>query len=123
MSQQGPLLLVSRSGRPSFAAALDDAQMFPLVEAGFADAAQAVAQVQPSAVLADMADADAAQFAALAEPIAARKPYLPLLAINAEGALPENAFPFFAAGVTFARLPARLRAALRIRALHIAVLR
>jgi hypothetical protein len=123
MSQQGPLLLVSRSGRPCFAAALDDAQMFPLVEVNFADAAGAVAQVQPAAVLADMTDADPAQFAALAEQIAARKPYLPLIAVNAEGTLPENAIPFFAADGNFARLPARLRAALRIRALHMAVLR
>jgi hypothetical protein len=123
MSQQGPLLLVSNNGRPTFAAALDEAQMFPLIEASFADAARAVAQVQPSAVLADMSGADCEQFAALAEQIDARKPYLPLIAVNGEGALPENAIPFFASDGKFDRLPARLRAALRIRALHITVLR
>jgi hypothetical protein len=123
MSQQGPLLLVSNHGRPAFAAALDEAQMFPLIETSFADAALAVAQVQPSAVLADMSGADRAQFAALATEIDARKPYLPLIAVNAEGALPENAIPFFASDGKFDRLPLRLRAALRIRALHITVLR
>jgi hypothetical protein len=123
MSQQGPLLLVSNHGRPAFAAALDEAQMFPLIETSFADAARAVAQVQPSAVLADMSGADRAQFAALATEIDARKPYLPLIAVNAEGALPENAIPFFASDGKFERLPLRLRAALRIRALHITVLR
>jgi hypothetical protein len=123
MSQQGPLLLVSNHGRPAFAAALDEAQMFPLIETSFADAARAVAQVQPSAVLADMSGVDRAQFAALAAAIDARKPYLPLIAINAEGALPENAIPFFASNGQFDRLPLRLRAALRIRALHITVLR
>lgn len=123
MSQQGPLLLVSNRGRPCFAAALDEAQMFPLIETSFADALRAVAQVQPSAVLADMSGADGAQFAALAEQIDGRKPYLPLIAINGEGVLPENAIPFFASDGKFDRLPARLRAALRIRALHVTALR
>jgi hypothetical protein len=123
MSQQGPLLLVSNHGRAAFAAALDEAQMFPLIETSFADAARAVAQVQPSAVLADMSGADRVQFAALAAEIDARKPYLPLIAANGEGALPENAIPFFASDGKFERLPLRLRAALRIRALHITVLR
>jgi hypothetical protein len=123
MSQQGPLLLVSNYGRPDFAAALDEAQMFPLIETSFADAACAVAQVQPSAVLADMSGVDRVQFAALAAAIDARKPYLPLIAVNGEGALPENAIPFFASDGKFDRLPLRLRAALRIRALHITVLR
>jgi hypothetical protein len=123
MSQQGPLLLVSNHGRPSFAAALDEAQMFPLIEADFADAAHAVAQVQPSAVIADMSGVDDADFAALAAAIDARKPYLPLIAVNPEGTLPENAIPFFAGDGKFDRLPLRLRAALRIRALHVTVLR
>ena len=123
MSQQGPLLLVSNQGRPAFATVLDEAQMFPLIETSFADAARAVAQVLPSAVLADMSGTDREQFAALAEQIDAGKPYLPLIAVNSEGALPENAIPFFASDGKFDRLPARLRAALRIRALHITVLR
>lgn len=123
MSQQGPLLLVSNHGRPAFAAALDEAQMFPLIETDFADAVHAVAQVQPSAVLAEMSGADGTEFAALAEQIGARSPYLPLIAVNAEGALPENAIAFFASDGKFDRLPLRLRAALRIRALHITVLR
>ncbi len=120
---QGPLLVVSSAGRPAFASVLDEAQMFPLIEASFADAAKAVAQVQPSAVLADMASADPAQFAALATQIAARKPYLPLIAVGPERALPENAIPFSPPGSKFDRLLPRLRAALRIRATHITVLR
>jgi hypothetical protein len=114
---------VSNHGRPAFAAALDEAQMFPLIETDFADAVHAVAQVQPSAVIADMSGADGAQLAALAEHIGARSLYLPLIAVNGEGALPENAIPFFASDGRFDRLPLRLRAALRIRALHITVLR
>ncbi len=120
---QGPLLVVSGAGRPALASALDEAQMFPLIEMSFADAAKAVAQVQPSAVLADMPGADPAQFAALATQIAARTPYLPLIAIGPERALPENAIPFSPQGGKYDRLSPRLRAALRIRALHVTVLR
>ena len=54
MSQQGPLLIVADDGRPCFATALDEAQMFPLIDTNLANAARAVAQVQPAAVLADM---------------------------------------------------------------------
>jgi hypothetical protein len=120
---QGPLLVVCSAGRPAFASALDEAQMFPVIEVSFADAAKAVAQVQPSAVLADMPGADPTQFAALATQIAARTPYLPLIAIGPERALPENAIPFSPQGGQFDRLLPRLRAALRIRALHVTVLR
>jgi len=120
---QGPFLVVSRAGRPAFASVLDEAQMFPLIEASFADAAKAVAQVQPSAILADLQGADPAQFAALAAQIAARKPYLPLIAVGPGHALPENAIPFSPPGGQFDRLLPRLRAALRTRALHITVLR
>jgi len=125
MSQQGPLLVVSNAGRPSFASALDEAQLFPLIEVSFADAARAVAQVQPSAVLADMRGADAVQFADLAEQIAPRQPYLPLIAVGPKHALPDNAIPFSPPlpSRKFDRLLPRLRAALRVRALHLAVLR
>jgi len=123
MSQQGPLLLVSNAGRPSFASALDQAQMFPLIETSLADAARAVTQVQPAAVLAAIAGADAEEFAALAHQIGARKPYLPLIAVAPEHALPDNAIPFSPHGGKFDRLLPRLRTALRIRTLNIAVLR
>jgi CheY-like chemotaxis protein len=123
MSQQGPLLIVSNAGRPAFVSALDEARMFPLIEAQLADAARAVAQTQPSAVLVDMRDADAAQFEALAEFVAARTPYLPLIAVEPSASLPDNAIPFCSQGGAFDRLPARLNAALRVRSLHMTVLR
>jgi hypothetical protein len=123
MSQQGPLLIIADTGRPSFAAALEEAQMFPLIDADFSDAARAVAQVHPAAVLADMQGADQAHFAALAKATAAQQPYLPLIAVGPEGAAAENAIPFRPHGGSFDRLPVRLRAALRVRALHSTVLR
>src|ERR1700704_5220517 len=123
MSQQGPILLVSTAQRPSFADALDVAKLFPVIEAEWADAARAVDQVQPAAVVADCSEIDEAGFAALATRVAARQPYLPLIAIDPQIALPDNAIPFFQIQGHSDRLIARLRAGLRIRALHATVMR
>jgi hypothetical protein len=123
MSQQGPILVVSTAERPSFASALDDAKLFPVVETGWADAARAVEQVQPAAILTAASAVDETSFAALAKQIAARQPYLPLIAVDPLIGLPENAIPFFQAQGNFDRLVARLRAALRIRSLHATVMR
>src|SRR6266852_5878367 len=123
MSQQGPLIVVSTAPRPLFATALDDAQMFPVIDATWADASRAIAQVQPAAVLVAMAAVAEPGFEALAKQIAARKPYLPLIAVDPQTSLPENAIPFSQTGGHFERLAARLRAALRVRTLHATVLR
>jgi hypothetical protein len=124
MSQQGPILLVSNGARPSFAMALDEAGLFPLIETDWAEAPRAVAEVQPVAILAAMnGAASEASLAAIAKQVAARKPYLPLLAIDPEGPVPANAIPFVQGQGKPERLVARLRAALRVRALHATVLR
>src|SRR3978361_1786039 len=123
MSQQGPILLVSTAQRPSVADALDVAKLFPVIEANWVDAARAVDQVQPAAVVADCSEIDEAGFAALAKRVAARQPYLPLIAIDPKIALPDNAIPFFQIQGHPDRLIARLRAALRVRALHATVMR
>jgi hypothetical protein len=123
MSQQGPILVVSTAERPSFASALDDTKLFPVVETEWADAARAVEQVQPAAILAATSGVDEASFDALARLIAARQPYLPLIAVDPLIRLPDNAIPFFQAQGNFDRLIARLSAALRIRSLHATVMR
>ena len=82
MSQQGPILVVSTARRPSFAATLDVGRLFPVVETEWADAVRAVEQVQPAAVLAATSDTDAAGLAELAARVAARQPYLPLIAVD-----------------------------------------
>jgi hypothetical protein len=122
MSQQGPILVVSTARQPSFAASLDEARMFPVIDATWADASRAVAQLQPAAVfvLSEAADPD---LEALAKQIAARQPYLPLIAIDPTTSLPENAIPFAQAAGNVDRLTARLRAALRVRTLHSTVMR
>src|SRR5438477_12158649 len=123
MSQQGPIIIVSPAHRPSFASALDDAKIFPIIDTGWADASRAIEQLQPAAVLVATSDAVKADVETLAKRIARGLPYLPLLAIDPGIRLPENAIPFSQAGGNFDRLVARLRAALRIRSLHATVMR
>ena len=123
MSQQGPLIVVSNAGRPSFASTLDDAQMFPTIDAGWADASRAIEQLQPAAVLVAMDGTAEPDLDALARQIAAQRPYLPLIAVDPTTSLPDNAIPFSQTGGSFDRLTARLRASLRVRALDIAVMR
>jgi hypothetical protein len=126
MSQQGPILVVSTARRPSFAATLDLARLFPVVETEWADAVRAVEQVQPAAVLAATSDTDAAGLAELAARVAARQPYLPLISVDPRVPHPDNVIPFFQTLQTQGgsdRLVARLRAALRVRSLHATVMR
>jgi hypothetical protein len=124
MSQQGPIIVVSSGARPSLATALDEAKLFPVIEVEWADAGRAVEQLQPAAMIAAMPDTGHHPgFQALARQIAARQPYLPLIAVDPKAALPENAIPFTQTDGNFDRLIARLRAALRIRTLHSTVIR
>lgn len=130
MSQQGPILLVSTARRPSFADALGVARLFPVIDTDWADAARAVEQVQPAAVLVTTSDVDEVQLAGLSARVAARQPYLPLIAIDPTGPLPDNVIPFFQSQVQHPqtqggtdRLVSRLRAALRVRTLHATVMR
>jgi hypothetical protein len=123
MSLQGPIIVVSTARQPVFAAALDDAKMFPIIDMNWADALQAVAQLQPAAVFVEMSDTAEPGLEPLAKDIAARQPYIPLIAIDPRTSLPENAIPFSQAGGNSDRLTARLRAALRVRTLHATVMR
>ena len=52
MSQQGPIIVVSTAGRPAFASALDDAQMFPVIDTSLADASRdtGVTRTEPAMV-------------------------------------------------------------------------
>jgi hypothetical protein len=123
MSQQGPIIVVSSTERPSFARALDEAKLFPVIGAGWANASRAVGELAPAAVLVASPDADEPALRALAAEIASTKPYLPLIVVDPTAALPENAIPFTQHGDGCDRLLARLRAALRVRTLHATVMR
>ena len=106
-----------------FARALDDAQLFPLVDASFAEAAEAVSTMQPSAVLVAAAGLPQEALAGLAGQIGRRKPYVPLLVLDPAAPPPANALPLWRSEANAERLVARLRTALRVRALHATVLR
>lgn len=87
------------------------------------DAARAVEQMQPAAVLVATSEVDASGLAGLAASIATRQPYLPLIAIDPQIPLPDNAIPLFQSPANSERLASRLRAALRVRTLHATVMR
>jgi hypothetical protein len=127
MSQQGPIIIVSAAPRSSFASALDDAKMFPVIDASWADASRAVEELQPAAVVVVMSEAAETHLEVLAKKIAARQPYLPLIAVDPNTdsriSLPENAIPFAQTSGNYDRLAARLRASLRVRTLHATVMR
>jgi hypothetical protein len=124
MSLQGPILIVA--GRPGgeLAQAFADEGAFPVIEARWADAARAVDQIKPSAiVVTEPGAADGAAAMALARRIEGAAPFVPVIArVRAEvvPALPA-ALPI-AEDAPVDRLIARLSAALRLRALHATVL-
>ena len=123
MSQQGPILVISHAPQRSLVGLLDEAKLFPLIETDWAEAARAVNQVEPSAVLVAMSQSGDADLTPLAARIAARKLYTPLIAVEPAGPLAPNAIPFIQGRGSLDRLLPRLRAALRVRALHATVLR
>ena len=51
MSQQGPVLIVSASTKPSFAAVLDETKLFPVVVSDWNEAGRAIEQVKPAAII------------------------------------------------------------------------
>jgi hypothetical protein len=121
MSQQGPILVVSSGEPSSLAAVLSETKMFPVIETDWSEAAGAVRKLQPAAVL--VSGAAGPGFAALAAQVAELEPYVPLVVIDPQRSLPNNALPFTLTDGCFERLNGRLRAALRVRSLHATVLR
>src|SRR3954453_3033004 len=122
MAVFGPILLITESPAAEINAFLDAAGATPIVEVGWAKAAAAVAKVKPAAgIIADAADQAAT--AALADRLADADTLIPLFARVAGGTLaPAQALPI-TPDVSPGRFAARLRGALRVRALHTAVAR
>ncbi|MCP4620051.1 MAG: GGDEF domain-containing protein [Bradyrhizobium sp.] len=123
MSQQGPILIVSTGGRPSFASALDETKLFPVVDADWTDAPRAVAQLRPGAVLVASLGMDKTALNTLADQVASREPYLPFIVVDPRTELPDNAIPFAHDDHHPERLLARISSALRVRSLHATVMR
>jgi hypothetical protein len=123
MSQQGPIIVVARDGRPAFADVLAEAAAFPVVETTWDDALSTVKKLQPALIVAEVSDGCTDQLNALANSVDGVLPYVPLIVIGELPSPPPNALPFDGSDPTFARLPARANAALRVRTLHATVLR
>jgi hypothetical protein len=123
MSQQGPIVVVANPESPTLGPALAGIDIFPLIETGWPDAADAVARLRPAAVIAIEAAANADALDDIARQAAAAEPYTPLIALDPGPALPSNVLPLASSGRTAARLTARLNTALRVRALHATLLR
>jgi hypothetical protein len=121
------MVVVAEAPATDLMDALEKAGAFPIVEATFADAPSAVAEVQPVGLV--VADAqppsNARHLRALVEAIEKRRgPYMPVF-VRADGACAVD-IPF-ALPVAIEEPPegliVRLRSALRVRSLHATVLR
>lgn len=123
MLQQGPIVVVSTGEQPSLITTVADTRMFPLIETVCSDALQAIATLGPAAVIVDAGGDLDVTFPSLAQALSTRQPYVPLIVIDPQTALPVNALPFKSDGDKPERLNARLHAALRVRTLHSTVLR
>ena len=127
MAQLGPIVVVAESSSVDLIDLLGKAGAFPIVETKFADAAAAVTEIQPAALLiAEPSAAPAARhLQALLKAIETRgRPFMPVLA-RVDGA-DMIGIPFalpLAAGEPASRLIACLKSALRVRSQHAAVIR
>lgn len=121
MSSQIPVVLVCAGERPTLEARLAAFGAFPVVKTGFNEAPEAIAEIRPAAVLADLNGMPDDALAALAERCERLPAYTPLIVLGQTDTLPHNALPFCAD--TEEGLADRLSAALRVRTLHMTVLR
>jgi hypothetical protein len=127
MALLGPMVVVAETSATNMVDALGKAGAFPIVEARWADAPAAIAEIQPAVLaIADPASQPSPrQLRALVQCIEARGgPVMPVIALTEKRGVP--AFPGALAVAledSADRLVARLRSALRIRTLHATVLR
>jgi len=123
MALSGPVLVVADEAN-EVCEALTRGGNLPMREAGPGEAVAAIAKLKPSAVvLGDLYDADIAQ--TISAKLAKQDgPLVPILSVVQETDAPTfgNALPI-PSGSVATRLVPRLRAALRVRALHATVLR
>src|SRR5215468_3276403 len=127
MAALGPVVVVTEQSSAALVEALGKAGAFPIIETAFPDAPAAIAEIQPAALI--LADAEpwpaGSDGATLIKAIeTGGGPFMPVLArvgADSEAAAP-HALPV---GIDepAVQLVARLRSALRVRALHATVLR
>ena len=124
MSLQGPILIVANKPAGGLAQAFTDAGAFPIVEASWAGAPTAAAEVKPSAIVLSEPDAaDSAAAVALARHAAEAVPFIPMVIRVREdmaAALPEALA--ISDDAPAEQVIARVSSALRLRTLHSTVL-
>jgi hypothetical protein len=126
MSLPGPILVVSDHHDRKLMAGLAGAGAFPVVESKPADAASAIGQLGPAAVV--LADPDFAPAAAVLDELiaaidAAPAPFMPVIArVKGCGPTALDVLPVDA-GAGVEQVVGRIAAALRVRTLHATVLR
>src|SRR5580692_12313325 len=129
MALQGPFVVVADSPAVDVVAALRAEGAFPIIEAGWADAAAALSSVEPEAIVLAEPCTDQTRAAALAKALAAAakkndRAFTPIVARTRDDGTPilPDAL-VIAANAPVERLNRRLISLLRIRALHATVLR
>ena len=127
MSLQGPIVVVAERPADELVAALSAAGAFPIIETNWTDAPASFVSIKPSAVI--IAEpgpppSDASARMLCLQIATATGPIVPVIALTSSDH--DAAIPIAIAvdqAQPFERLVARLRAALRVRALHASVLR
>jgi GGDEF domain-containing protein len=125
MALQGPIVVIADKKDAELVAALGADGAFPIVEAPWRDGADAIARIEPAAVVTSEPERPSEHAAAVRAAIAeAGTPYLPVVSRVADLACPTlpEALPI-AGRAPPARVTVRLASALRVRTLHATALR
>ena len=123
MSDQAPIVAVASEFPGNVSAALADARIFPVIDADWRSASNAIKRVNPAAVVVAVRPDQENNLRALADELAPLRPYVPLIVVDPTCELPMNALPFGNASDRPDRIAARLRNAMRVRTLDATVLR
>jgi GGDEF domain-containing protein len=125
MALQGPIVVIADNKDADLVAALGADGAFPIVEATWRDGADAIARIEPAAVVATEPEHPSEHAGKVRAAIAkAGTPYLPVIARVADAGASSlaDALPI-ARRAPLARITVRLASALRVRTLHASALR
>ena len=124
MSLQGPILIVAGQPANALAKAFGDAGASPVIEASWAGAVTAMAEVRPAAaVIPESDDNNPSVAEALSGMILAATPYTPAIVRTRDDTIPTVANALaISEGATIEQLTAKVASAQRLRTLHATVL-
>jgi len=127
MATLGPVVVVAERQSTDLVEALGKAGAFPIIETGFVDAAAAIKQIQPAALI--LSDSGRWLVGSAGTSLhntieSGSGPFMPVLArVGHDGELAVGHALPISTDEAAAQVVARLRSALRVRALHATVLR